>query len=75
MDIGNRNIILRLYWLTENIFLLDTQDRCMRNDNTSQVIPCSVWWIPKGLIIEKKPIENGRILWIIDTSEQYFCNT
>ena len=42
LDIGNRDVILALSWLTENGFSLDTQHRCVRNVNTGQVIPCSV---------------------------------
>ena len=42
LDIGNRDIVLRLSWLTENRCSVDTPDRCLRNVNTSQVIPCSV---------------------------------
>ena len=42
LDIGNRDIIWGLSWLTENGFLVDTQDRCLRNVNSGQVISCSV---------------------------------
>ena len=41
-DIGNSDVILGLSWLTESGFPVDTQDRCLRNVNTGQVIPCSV---------------------------------
>ena len=34
LDIGNRDVILGLSWLTENGFSVDTQDRCLRNFNT-----------------------------------------
>ena len=40
--IGNRDVIIGLSWLTEKVFSVDTQDRCLRNFNTGQVIPCSV---------------------------------
>ena len=50
---------------------MDTQDRCLRNINTGQVIPFSVRWIPKVLIMEEEPLEDGEILLIIDASEQY----
>ena len=43
----------------------------MRNVNTGQVIPCSVRWIPEVLIMEEEPLEDGKILLIIDASEQY----
>ena len=71
LDIGNRDVILGLSWLTENGFLMDTQDRCLRNVNTGQVIPCSVRWIPEVLIMEEEPLEDGEILLIIDASERY----
>ena len=71
LDIGNRDVILGLTWLTENGFSVDTQDKCLRNVNTGQVIPWSVRWIPKVLIIEEELLEDGKILLIIDASEQY----
>ena len=52
-DIGNRDVILGLSLLTENAFSVDTQDRCLRNVNTSQVICCSVKWIHELLIMEE----------------------
>ena len=36
LDIGNRDVILGLSWLTENGFSVDTQDRCLRNVNSGQ---------------------------------------
>ena len=42
LDIGNRHMKLGLSRLTENGFSVDTQDRCLRNVTTGQVIPCSV---------------------------------
>ena len=71
LDIGNRDVILGLSWLTENGFSVDTQDRCLRNVNTGQVIPCSVRWIPEVSLMEEEPLENGEILLIIDASKQY----
>ena len=62
LDIGNRDVMLGLSWLTENRFSVDTQYRCLRNVNNGQVICCSVRWIPEGLIIEEKPLEDGKIL-------------
>ena len=56
LDIGNRDVLLRLSWLTENGFLVDTQDRCLRNVNSGQVIPCSIRWIPEVLIMEEEPL-------------------
>ena len=69
LDIGNRDVILGLSWLTENGFSVDTQNRCLRNVNTGQVIPCSVRWIPEVLIMEEEPTGDGEILLIIDVSE------
>ena len=69
--VGNSDVILGLSWLMENGFLVDTQDRCLRNVNTGQVIPCSVRWIPEVLIMEEEPLEDGEILLIIDASERY----
>ena len=37
LDIGNREIILGLSWLTENGFSVDTQDRFLRNVSTRQL--------------------------------------
>ena len=71
LDIGNRNVILGLSWLTETGFSVNTQDRCLRNVNAGQVIPCSVRWIPDVLIMEEEPLEDGEILLIIDASERY----
>ena len=42
LDIGNRNIILWLSWMIEKRFSVDIQDRCLRNDNSSYIISCSV---------------------------------
>ena len=68
LDIGNRDMISGLSWLTENRFLVDIQDRCMRNVNSAQAIPCSITSIPEVLIVEE-PLQNGKILLIIDASE------
>ena len=40
LEIETRDIILGLSWLMENGFSVETQDRYLRNVNTSQVIPC-----------------------------------
>ena len=71
LDIGNRDVILGLSWLTENGFPVDTQDRCLRNVNCGQVIPCSVRSIPEVLMIEEEALEDGVILLIIDARERY----
>lgn len=40
----------------------------MRNVNTAQGIPSSVGWIPKVLILEGEPLEDGKIVLVIDVS-------
>ena len=57
--------------MTENRFSVDTQDRCLRNVNAGQVIPCSVRWIPDVFIMEEEPLADGKIVVIINTSKQY----
>ena len=57
----------------ENGFSVGTQDRCLRNINSGQVIPCSVRWIPKVLIMEEEPLKDCEILPFIDASERYAC--
>ena len=69
LDIGNREVILGLCCLTENSFSLATYDRCLRNINAGQVIPCSVRWIAEVLIMEEETLEDVEILLIIDASE------
>jgi len=73
LDIGNRDVILGLSWLVENGFSVDTQDRCLRNATTGQVIPCAVRYIPSILLLdlEEELLEDGEILLIIDASERY----
>ena len=72
LDIGNRDVILGLSWLTENGFSVDTQERCLRNVNHGQVIPCSVRWIPEVLIMKEEPFEDSEILLIMDARERYY---
>ena len=69
LDIRNRDMILWLSWLTQNAFSVDTQERCLRNVNSGQVIPSSVRWIPEVVITEEEPLEDGEMLLIIDASE------
>ena len=69
LDIGNRDVILRLSWLTEYGFLVDTQDRSLRNVKSGQVIPRSVRFIPEVLMMEEEQLEDGEILLIIDVRE------
>ena len=73
LDIGNKDCILGLSWLTENGFLVDTQERCLRNAISGLVIPCSVRWIPSVTVLDLdlEPLEDGEIVLIIDASERY----
>ena len=73
LDIGDRDCILGLSWLVEYGFSVDNPDRCLRNVNNGQVIPCSVRWIPSVLLLdlEEEPLEDGEVLLIIDASERY----
>ena len=73
LHIRNKNCILGLSWLTENGFLVDTQERCLRNAISGLVIPCSVRWIPSVTVLDLdvEPLENGEIVLIIDASERY----
>ena len=50
---------------------MDTQERCLRNVNTGQVMPCSLRWIPEVLIVEEEALDNGKILLMIDARERY----
>ena len=72
VDIENRNVILGLSWLMENGFLVNTQHRCLRNVNTAYVILCSLSWMPAVLIMEEKPLVDGRIFLIMDGSKRYY---
>ena len=73
MDIGDKDSILGLSWLTENGFLVDTQERCLRNAISGLVIPSSVRWIPSVTVIDLdlEPLEDGEIVLLIDASERY----
>ena len=73
LDIGNKDCILSLSWLTENGFLVDTQERCLRNAISGLVIPGSVRWIPSVTVLDLnlEPLEDDAIVLIIDASEQY----
>jgi len=73
LDIGNRDIIWVLPWFQKNGFGVDPIDRCLRNVDKGLVHPCSVKWIPFIFIIDldKKPLEDGEILLIVDVRERY----
>ena len=72
-DIGNKDCICGLSWLTENGLLVDTQERCLRDTISSLVISCSVRWIASVTVLDLdlEPLEDGDILWIIDANERY----
>ena len=72
LNIGSRDIILGLFWLTENGFSVDIQDRCLKNMSTGQEIPCAIRWIPSILTLEleNELLDDGNILLIIDASKQ-----
>jgi len=73
LDIGKRDIILGLFWLEEHGFWVDTQARCLRKDLSGLVITCSIRFIPSVSILDLdlEPLEDGKILLIIDASERY----
>ena len=67
---------MKLSLLIENGFSVVTQDWCLRNFTSSQVISYCVRSLPSVLIIkEEKPLENREMLLIIDIREQYSCYT
>ena len=70
LDIGNKDSILCLSWLTENVFLVDALECCLRNPISGLVIPCSVQWISSvtGLVLDPEALEDGEIVLIIDAS-------
>ena len=70
LDIGNKDCILGLSWLTENGFIVDTQDRCSRNAISGLVIPCSVRCIPSVTVVDLdlEPLEDGEIVLIISSA-------
>ena len=68
---GNWDIILGLSWLTENGFSVDPWDKCLRNVNRRQVMPCSVRWILEVVIMEEESLADSIILLIIDRRERY----
>ena len=73
LDIGNKDCILTLSWLTANGFLVDTQERCVRNAISGLVIPCSIRWIPSVTVLDLdlQPLEDGEIVWIICATTRY----
>ena len=73
LDIGNKDCILGVSCLTENGFLVDTQERCGRNAISGVIIPGSVRWIPSLTILDLhlEPLEDGKIVLLIDLRERY----
>ena len=73
MDIRNEDCILGLFWLTENAFHVDKQERYLRNAISGLVNPCSVRSIPSVTVValDLEPLEDGEIVLIMDTSERY----
>jgi len=71
LDIGKKDVILGLSWLVENGFMVDTQERCLRNVETGLVIPCSMRWIPSVILIDVdvEPMLDGDVLLILDVRE------
>jgi len=61
--------------LEEHGFWVDTQARCLRQDISGLVIPCSIRWIPSISILDLnlEPLEDDEILLIIDAGERYSC--
>ena len=73
LDIANKDCILGLSWLMENGFLVNTQERYLRNAISGLIIPWSVRWIPSDTVLDLnlKQLEDGEIVLIIDASEKY----
>ena len=72
LDIGNKDCILGLSWLTENGFFVDMQEQCLRKPISGLGIPCSVRWIASVTVIDlylELP-EDGEIVLIMDASER-----
>ena len=73
LNIGNKDCIVSLCWLTENDLLVDTQVRYLRNAISGVVIPCSVRWIPSVTVLDLdlQLLEDGKIVLLIDNKERY----
>ena len=73
LDIGNRDSMLCWSSLTENVGLLDTQERGFKNAISDLLIPWSFTWITSVPVLDLylKPLENGEIVLIIDASKRY----
>ena len=73
LDICNRDSILCWSSLTENVCLLDTQERGFKNAISDLVMSWSVTWITSVPVLDLylKPLEDGEIVLIIDASKRY----
>ena len=69
LEIGNRNVIFILSWLTKNGFSVDMRDRCLRNVNTGYIIPCSISSIASVLVMEEELVDDREMLLIIDAGK------
>ena len=56
-----------------NDFLVDMQERCLRQGISGLVIPCSVRWIPSVTVVDLdlKPPEDDEIMFYIDDRKGY----
>ena len=72
LDIGNQDCICGLSCLTENGFLIDTTERCLRYTISGVVIACSVRWIALVSVLDLylERLEAGHIVLIIEASER-----
>ena len=73
LDIGKKDCILGVSWLTEYGFLGNIQERGLRNTISGLVIPYSVRWIPSVTVLDLylKPLYDAEIVLIFDASERY----
>ena len=73
LNVGNKDCIFGLSCVRENGFLIDTQERCLRNAISGLVIPWSVRWIPTVTVLDldREPLEDGEIVLLIDVRERY----
>ena len=66
LDTVNKDVILDLLCITENRYLVDTQNRYLRNINAGQRISYTISWALSVLGMEEGSAKDGRILLIID---------
>ena len=72
-DIGDEDCMLHMSCFTENSFLVDMQERCIRNPISGLIVSCSVRWIHSVPVMNLyvEPLEDVEIAWIMDASEWY----